>query len=54
MLNGHKWRTESVSMAEVTQGFVSPREDKGASPYTTLKWSPLSLKGVSIEVLILQ
>ena len=32
VLNGHKRRTDSVSIANITQDFVSSREDKGASP----------------------
>ena len=37
VLNGHKRRTDSVSIADVTKDFVSPREDKGASP-CILSW----------------
>ena len=32
VLNGHKRRTGSVSIADITQDFVSSRKDKGASP----------------------
>ena len=37
VLNGHKRRTDSVSIADVTKDFVSPRQDKGASP-CILSW----------------